>query len=209
MQLVQDDAYTSNHPRSALLPRKMLALVGLWLTGALAFVGSGAFARAPAAALPLAVVSLTALCLGALLADREGRLWVDYVSPGRLAWFHAWRAVPGAAFLLLYAAGELPWGFAVPGGIGDVAIALTAPVAAWASRRSDARARWAYLGWNALGFLDLANVVREGAVHTLADPASMHLLRLLPLGLLPTFAVPVTFAVHVLAFRRRPVARRH
>jgi hypothetical protein len=182
----------------------MLTLVGFWLTGALASVGSGAFAKAPAAALPLTVVSLTALCLVALLSDREGRLWADAVSPGRLAWFHAWRAVPGAAFLVLYAVGELPWGFAVPGGIGDIAVALTAPLAAWAaSRRSDARARWAYLAWNALGFLDLANVVREGAVHTLADPASMHLLRELPLGLLPAFAVPVTFAAHVLAFRRR------
>jgi hypothetical protein len=181
----------------------MLALGGLWLTSALVFVGSGAFARAPAAALPLTVVGLTALCLGALLSDREGRLWADAVSTGRLAWFHAWRAVPGAAFLVLYAVGELPWGFAVPGGIGDIAIALTAPVAAWASRRRDASARWAYLAWNALGFLDLANVVREGAVHTLADPASMHLLRELPLGLLPAFAVPVTFAAHMLAFRRR------
>lgn len=203
MQLVRNDAYTSNRPRLAVFPRKMLALVGFWLTGALAFVGSGAFAKAPGAALPLTVVSLTALCLGALLSDREGRFWADAVSLGRLAWFHAWRAVPGAAFLVLYAAGELPRGFAIPGGIGDIAVALTAPLAAWASRRSGARAGWAYLAWNALGFLDLANVVREGAVQTLADPASMHLLRELPLGLLPAFAVPLTFAAHVLAFRRR------
>jgi hypothetical protein len=115
--------------------------------------------------------------------------------------------VPGAAFLVLYALGELPWGFAVPGGIGDIAIALTAPAAAWASRRSDASARRAYLAWNALGFLDLANVVREGAIHALADPASMHLLREMPLGLLPAFAVPVTFAAHLLAFRRRRARR--
>jgi hypothetical protein len=179
-----------------------MALVGLWLLGALAFVGSGAFAKAPAAALPLTVVALTVLCLGALLSGSEGRVWADAVSPGRLAWFHAWRAVPGAAFLVLYARGELPWGFAIPGGIGDIAIALSAPIAAWASRRGDAWGRRAYLAWNALGFLDLANVVREGAVHALADPASMHLLRELPLGLLPAFAVPITFAAHALAFRR-------
>jgi hypothetical protein len=30
----------------------------------------------------------------------------------------------------------------------------------------------------------------------------MHLLRELPLGLLPTFAVPLTFAAHAIALRR-------
>jgi hypothetical protein len=206
MQLADNDAYTSNVSGSPLFPGRAQLLLGLWLSGALWVVGSGAFARAPAAVLPLTVGGLTALSLGAVLSDREGRPWADAVSRGRLAWFHAWRAVPGGAFLVLYAHGSLPWGFAVPGGVGDLAIALTAPIAAWASRRTDTRARLGYLAWNALGFLDLANVVREGALHTRIDPASMHLLRELPLGLLPAFAVPLTFAAHALAVRRRPTS---
>jgi hypothetical protein len=43
-------------------------------------------------------------------------------------------------------------------------------------------------------------VVRAAFVLSSANPGSMHLLRELPLALLPTFAVPLTFAVHVVAF---------
>jgi hypothetical protein len=184
-------------------------LVSLWLCAALAAVASGAFARAPAPVLPLSVVLLTVLSLGAVLADREGRAWANAVSKASLARFHVWRAAPGIAFLVLCARGSLPWGFAVPAGLGDVAIALTAPLAAWAAGRSDRAARRSYLAWNVLGMLDLANAVREGAQHTRIDPASMHLLRELPLGLLPAFAVPLTFAAHALALRRRGAPADH
>jgi hypothetical protein len=203
MQLVHNDAYTSHTGSRPIFPRRALALLSLWLFGAVVAVASGAFARAPAPVLPLTVVGLTAVSVGALLADRAGRAWADTVSKASLAWFHVWRAAPGAAFLVLYAHGSLPWGFAVPGGMGDLAIALTAPLAAWAAGRNDRGARRGYLAWNVLGFLDLANVVREAVQHTLADPGSMHLLRELPLGLLPTFAVPLSFAAHALALRRR------
>ncbi len=203
MQLAHNDAYTSNSGPPRTFPRSALAVLAVWLCGAVVAVVSGAFARAPAPVLPLTIVGLTIVSVGALLADREGRAWADTVSKASLAWFHAWRAAPGAAFLVLYAHGSLPWGFAVPGGVGDLAIALTAPLAAWAAGRNDRGARRGYLAWNVLGFLDLANAVREGALHTLADPASMHLLRELPLGLLPTFAVPLSFAAHALALRRR------
>jgi hypothetical protein len=201
MQLAPNDAYTSNVAPPAF-PKRATVLVPLWLSAALVVVGSGAFARAPAPVLPLTVVMLTILALWSALSDEEGRRWSDSASPARLALFHAWRLVPGIVFLYLYAHGWLPRGFAVPGGIGDIAVALTAPLAAWAAGRREPAARASYLAWNVFGFLDLVNVVRAGAVLTLADPAPMHLLRVLPLGLLPTFAVPLTFAAHVLAFRR-------
>lgn len=202
MQLANNDAYTSNVGTGTAFPRKALALLSVWLCAAFAAVASGAFASAPAPVLPLTVAVMTALSLGAVLAQREGRAWADAVSKASLAWFHVWRAAPGVAFLVLYARGSLPWGFAVPGGVGDLAIALTAPLAARAAGRSDRAARRGYLAWNVLGLLDLVNVVREGALHTRIDPTSMHLLRELPLGLLPAFAVPLAFAAHALALRR-------
>ena len=176
-------------------------LIPLWLSAALVLVGAGALAHAPAPVLPLTIVLLTVATLWSVLSSEEGRRWADAIPPARLALFHVWRLAPGIAFLFLYGHGWLPRDFAVPGGVGDIAVALTAPLAAWAAGRSGRGAQTAYLVWNVFGFLDLANVVRAAAVLTAADPASMHLLRVLPLGLLPAFAVPLTFAAHVLALR--------
>jgi hypothetical protein len=200
MQLAPDDAHTSNVPPA--FPRRATVLLPLWLSVALVVVGSGAFTHAPPPVLPLTVIGLTVLTLWAALSDDDGRRWTDSVSLARLALFHAWRLVPGIVFLYLYAHGWLPRGFAVPGGVGDIAVAVTAPLAAWAAGRKERAAQASYLAWNVFGLLDLANVVRAAAVLSLADPGSMLLLRVLPLGLLPTFAVPLTFAVHVLALRR-------
>ncbi len=201
MQLAPNDAYTSHVPPPTF-PKRATVLIPIWISAALVFVGSGAFLSAPAPILPLTVVMLTIVAVWSALSNEEGRRWADSVSPARLALFHTWRLVPGVVFLYLYAHGWLPRGFAVPGGVGDIAVALTAPLAAWAAGRTERAARVSYLAWNALGFLDLVHVGRAGAGLTLADPASTHLRRVLPLGLLPTFAVPLTFAVHVLAFRR-------
>jgi hypothetical protein len=199
MQLAPNDAYTSNIPPA--FPRRATVFLPLWLSAALVLVGAGALAHGPAPVLPLTIVLLTIATLWSLLSNEEGRRWADAIPPARLALFHVWRLAPGIAFLVLYGHGWLPEGFAVPGGVGDIAVALTAPLAAWAAGRSGRAARTAYLVWNVLAFLDLANAVRAAAVLTRADPASMHLLRVLPLGLLPAFAVPLTFAAHLLAFR--------
>jgi hypothetical protein len=189
-----------------MLPRQAAALLVLWLAAAVVAAGSGAFGRAPAFILPLTIGGTTLLALAWLATAREGRRWAQALSPAALAWFHAWRLVPGVAFLLLYARGALPWAFAVPGGVGDIAVGLSAPVAAWWATRPGRPARVAYLFWNALGVFDLVSVVRAAFMATSTDPASIERLRHLPLALLPTFAVPLTFVAHALAFRRRRAA---
>jgi hypothetical protein len=194
--------------RTRTLAKEALAILPLWLIAAVAATASGRLGRAPAQVLPLTVASLTLATLALLLATPSGRGWAAQVSLARLAWFHVWRVVPGAAFLVLYSRGQLPWLFAVPGGVGDILIGVSAPVAAWAATRAGRGARLGYVVWSALGFVDLAGVVRAAFVCSRADAASMHLLRELPLGLLPTFLVPLTFAAHLLAFYRL-LATRH
>jgi hypothetical protein len=189
------------------LAKEALAIVPLWLVAAVAFTASGRLARAPAPILPATVLSLTLLAIALVMATPSGRSWAAQASLSRLAWFHTWRILPGAAFLILHARGQLPWLFAVPGGVGDILIGVSAPVAAWAATRPGRGARAGYVVWSVLGFLDLAGVVRAAFVCTRLDPASMHLLRELPLGLLPTFLVPITFTVHFLIFYRL-IARR-
>jgi hypothetical protein len=184
-----------------------LAILPLWLILAVVAVASGRLARAPATVLPLTVASLTLMTLTLVLATPSGRAWAAEASLSRLAWFHAWRILPGAAFLVLHARGQLPWLFAVPGGVGDIVIGVSAPVAAWVATRPGRGARLAYAVWCLLGLVDLAGVVRAAFVCTRADPGSMQLLRELPLGLLPTFLVPLTFAAHLLAFYRLAATR--
>src|SRR5437867_3652988 len=59
----------------------------------------------------------------------------------------SWRFV-GFGFLALYAYGILPASFALPAGLGDMAIGITAPLIAL--RFSDSRYRRLFLLWNAL-----------------------------------------------------------
>jgi hypothetical protein len=172
-----------------------------WLGLALVVTASGALLRAPVPTLPLTVAGLTVFAIALAWGTAAGRAFVDRLSLPALAWFQAWRVVPGAAFLLLFALDRMPGRFAIPAGVGDVAVALLAPLAAqWASKETRA-ARLAFAAWVAAGTFDLLGVVRLAAVVSLDDASSMQLLRELPLGLLPTFAVPLTFVAHAITIR--------
>ena len=170
MQLAPNDAYTSNVPPPAF-PRRATVLLPAVALGRARPRGRGRprptrprrCCRSPSSYSTIAT-------LWSVLSSEEGRRWADAIPPARLALFHVWRLAPGIAFLVLYGHGWLPRGFAVPGGVGDVAVALSAPLAAWAAGRPGRSGQTAYLVWNVLGFLDLANVVRAAAVLTLADP---------------------------------------
>jgi hypothetical protein len=194
MSHAQTDVYTS-------IQRKLFVVAPLaWMTFAAALVASGTLARASPYTFPVMIVGLTAATLGVLWQTSVGRAFSTSLSLAQLAGFHAWRIVPGAAFLILYRLGELPWSFAVPAGVGDVAVGVLAPLVAWSATRRGGRA--ALLAFTLLGAVDLLIVVRAAFVLLFTDPESLHLLRELPLGLLPTFAVPLTFAAHGLALRR-------
>jgi hypothetical protein len=56
--------------------------------------------------------------------------------------------------------------------------------------------------WNTLGLIDIIFVVFSALQFGLKEWQSMHLLRELPLSLLPTFLVPLIIASHVLIFAR-------
>jgi hypothetical protein len=179
MDLARNDAYTSfSFPWKAFL---------LWLVAAVALVASGVMQHAPAQAIPATIATLT-IAATALL-------WRSRVPLPALVTFHAWRVIPGAAFLVLYSRGLLPFQFAVLGGIGDIVVGLMAPFAARGGKR-------AIIAFSIIGFLDLAFVLRAALLATLAEPSSMALIRELPLGLLPTFAVPISLTGHILAIRR-------
>jgi hypothetical protein len=147
---------------------------------------------------------LIALALSALLVVNSAvlpgfRRWLTGLDLRRLVAVHLGRFL-GVYFLVLYRRGELPYAFAVEGGIGDVAVALGAVALLVVPRLIERRP--VLLAWNVVGALDIAFVVATAARLGAVDPTSMRALSRLPLALLSTFLVPLVVATHVWIFAR-------
>ena len=116
----------------------------------------------------------------------------------------AWR-LAGLGFIALYTYGVLPGLFALPAGLGDIAIGLTAP---WVMRALERRpafvASKGFVVWNLLGILDLLIAVGTGTTSSLlavgaAGEITMAPMAELPLVLIPAFLVPIFIMLHVAA----------
>jgi hypothetical protein len=127
------------------------------------------------------------------------RDWVLNVDIRVLVLVHSSRFI-GVYFLFLHSRGELPYAFAVPGGLGDIVVATTAIFVAFISSTSGVKGFRILLIWNVFGFLDILFVVATAGRLALADPGSMSALTKLPLGLLPTFLVPIIIFTHIIIF---------
>lgn len=140
------------------------------------------------------------------------RAWLLSADLSLITAVQAWRTV-GLAFLALFAYGLLPGVFALPAGLGDIAIALTAPWVAVALRRDRAYAgSRGFAVWNLLGILDLAVAVVVGGLSTgflagfTAGVTTAPLARL-PLVLIPAYFVPLFIMLHLTAlFQARRAA---
>jgi len=179
----------------------MYLLIGLvWFLVAIALAAFGALQHLRPPGPQIVIFALTAVLLIAWRANRAFRAWLDALDLRAIVALHLTRFV-GAYFLFLYGKGELPFGFAVPGGCGDILVATLAAVLLLNWSVLARHRRW--LGaWNLLGFLDIMMVVGEASKQALAAPASMAGLLRLPLGLLPTFLVPLIIASHIIIFVR-------
>ena len=191
---------------------RVLVLVGVvWF--ALAYIAAAVgLVDRPATEPPLRIalaagIPVLAVAVG-LLTSRRLRWFAATLDLPLLINLQALRAA-GFTFLVLYAADLLPGGFAFPAGLGDLAVALTAPfVARYVVRRT--RAAWpVFLGWTLFGIADFIMAVALGAIHdlgaqrTAADATIITPpMAELPLSLIPTFAVPFLLVVHLLAIAR-------
>jgi hypothetical protein len=117
--------------------------------------------------------------------------------------------VLGGLFLVAYARDEMPAEFALPAGIGDIAVGLTAVAVAYlVATRGAQRARTAVLAWCAFGIADLVVAVGTGF---LSSPSILQQLAFdhpnaaitrYPFVLIPTFLVPVSILLHVCVIAR-------
>jgi hypothetical protein len=173
-------------------------LILVWFVIATLAVWAGLLVRIPPPAILL--VLATAATLAGLLVPRL-REWVATANLRLLLFPHLVRFV-GLIFLILVSRGVLPSAFA-PVGWGDLAAAvgalllfaigtpLNVPSGRW----------WAWLGWNIFGISDMALLVATAVPLAITAPDQFTLFRQLPFGLLPTFAVPLIIATHVLLLK--------
>lgn len=184
-----------------------LSVLGLWLLTALVVGASGVLAAMSPAAPIAIIVSLSAFALFLALRISPLREWVAALDARWLIAFHLARYV-GFYFLVLYDRGELPRGFALYGGWGDILVATFAVMLLlFVPGLSTPRDRGVVGVWNIVGLIDILAVVATGARSALADPASMSALSRLPLSLLPTFVVPIVVTTHALLILRLRPAR--
>jgi hypothetical protein len=153
----------------------------------------------PGPAAPITVGTLTACLLMAYWRSPSLRMRIAEMDLRALIAVHLTRFV-GIYFLVLHARGELPGGFAVAAGWGDIVVAIGA--VALLLIPGGHKLRWAVLIWNALGLIDILFVVSRAAAFIMTSPDSMSPFTRLPLSFLPTMIVPLIIATHVIIFLR-------
>jgi hypothetical protein len=188
--------------RASLLAGGAAVVFGGWFTASAVIAGNGGYHTLPW--LPIAVVGF----LGTLLAlSRIPVVARALAAPGmvsRLMLPHSFRVV-GVVFLLAMALGHLPALFALPAGLGDIAVAIAAPGVA--RRLAQGTGRRAALWFTAFGITDLVVALALGALtgFGLLNNTPSQSNSELPLALIPTVGVPLLFALHmtsVIALRR-------
>ncbi len=155
---------------------------------------------------PAIVIPIVIGC--ALLALPVVRRLIGRVPLHWLVGVQLYRIV-GGLFLIAWLQDDIPAEFALPAGIGDIAVGLLAPFVALALVRNGVERAWpAVVGWCALGITDLVVAVTCGL---LTAPSAFQQLALddpnaaitsYPLVLIPTFAVPVSVVLHVYVLAR-------
>jgi len=179
-----------------------------WVLASALLADSDVYRFAPSKAQPWLPVAMTVSVAAALLATRipvVSRILAVPDALWRLTVPQVFRVV-GVTFLIVMALGKLPAVFAVPAGLGDIAIGFEAVFLARGIRRGVAgrRAVW----FNILGLLDLAVALgigvtaAPGVAHVLSLSPSTEQIALLPLVLIPTTVVPLAVALHLLSLRK-------
>jgi hypothetical protein len=188
-------------------------LIGAWFV--FSFVAAALHVYKTGAGAPPIPLGLAALLpiVGFLVwfaASAGFRHFTMSLNPRILTMVQGWR-IAGFVFLALATYGILPGLLAWPAGWGDIVIGATAFLVAlkWANPDHSR----AFILWQILGIADLVNAVAMGTLAGVIDPRGIptNAMTVLPLSLIPTFAVPLFLILHVIciAQARRWPAQQH
>jgi hypothetical protein len=181
---------------------------GAWVLVNVLLAHADVYRFEPTRPVPLLPVALTGALAAALLFTRVpvvSRILAQPDALWRLTVPQVFRVV-GVTFLVVMALNQLPAVFALPAGLGDIAIGVEAVFVAGGLRRGVAgrRAVW----FNILGLVDLVVAVAIGfaaapaAVRLLLVSPSTEAISLLPLALIPATVVPLAMALHLVSLRK-------
>jgi hypothetical protein len=172
-------------------------LVG-WLAGSALLAYGGVYRSGPWS--PAVVVGVLVALLASTRIPVLARVLAAPGVAAHLAWPQTVRVV-GVVLLIMMFMGQLPALFAVPAGLGDLAVGLAAPWVARALARDTGHRR--AVRFNVLGIVDLVVALGTGMLSglVLAGPSDAAL-GTLPLALIPTTAVPLAAALHIVSLRR-------
>jgi hypothetical protein len=187
--------------RTALLLAAWLAF-SITASKLLIFHAGSKYALAPPAPPGLAVLVPITLFVLWFASSRGFRQFALSLNPVALTVVQSWRIV-GVTFLVLQNFRLLPGVFAMPAGWGDFAVGVTAPLVAFyltqPSRKNS------FIAWQLFGMFDLVTAVTLGVLSSptpagiLRPAVSTEVLTILPLSLIPTFAVPLLFVLHIIS----------
>ena len=187
--------------------------LGGWLVVSGVLAGAGVYAEESGETTPWFGVAFGGILIALLLATSIPVVSRILAAPGTLARLtipHSLRVV-GVAFLIVMVQGGLPWVFALPAGLGDIATGVAAPFIARRLARGEGQRRAVW--FNVFGMLDLAIALAIGFLAGLGPwrpfeiVPTIEALALLPLALVPTVAVPVAITLHIVSLRRLQTAR--
>ena len=176
-------------------------LIGAWLVFSITASSLHLYVTAPGRPpLPLLLAVVVPISIFSIwyLRSKPFREFVLSLDPRAVSSIHAFRWA-GFVFIVLYAYGILPWFFALPAGLGDMAIGLTAlPIAGPLAAQ---RRRTGFIRWNSLGIADLVLALSLGAGAGILAPqgVSTEAMTLLPMSFIPTFGVPLFLILHIIA----------
>jgi hypothetical protein len=185
----------------------VILALAVWFVLAVLLGASGAFVARPATppiAIAIGVGAPLLLFFAWLRLSPSFRQFVLSLDLRLIAGMQAWRWA-GLGFLSLYAHNVLPAMFALPAGIGDMAVGFVAPwMILGLVRRYDFAASPAFIRWNVLGILDLVVAVSLGALNATLSTGvpgeiSTAPMATLPLLLIPAFLVPLFAMLHTAA----------
>ncbi len=178
-------------------------LLVAWLAAAMILTWQGAYA-ATAASLPTIQYGIfLPIIAGVALYWSSGsvRAIIAAIPQSWLIGIQFYRTL-GVNFLLLFSAAQLPGIFALPAGMGDIIVGLTALAIVWTYRNGTPPDRLVRR-WNAFGIADLAIAVGTGfmsspsALQVAAFDLPNQMITDFPLALVPVFAVPLSILLHL------------
>jgi hypothetical protein len=189
------------------IPLRVALVLTAWFLLVVSLGAAGAFVGRPGAP-PLAMAAGVGAPLLVFFAwlrlSRSFREFVLALDLRLIAGIQAWRWA-GLEFLSLYAYRLLPAVFALPAGLGDMAIGFAAPwMILGLVRQPSFAASPAFIRWNVLGILDLVVAVSIGALSAaLSTGAPREIstapMASLPLLVIPAFLVPIFLMLHTAA----------